>query len=58
VIKYLCYQEPIAVKHVDDISTAVNSHYGSISTQIITYLYLQLIPCPSEKQLSVIVFHW
>ncbi|KIK35844.1 hypothetical protein CY34DRAFT_811845 [Suillus luteus UH-Slu-Lm8-n1] len=40
------YSVCTTVKYVDGISTAVN---GSISTQINTYLHLQLFPYPSAK---------
>jgi hypothetical protein len=37
------------VKHVHDISTAVNSHYDSVRTEINTHFYLQLLPYPGRK---------
>lgn len=37
------------MRHVDDTSTAVSSHYVSVRIEINTYLYLQLLPYTMRK---------
>jgi hypothetical protein len=49
VIWCLCHQEPVAVRHVDNASTAVSSHHISVRIEINTCLYLQLLPYTTSK---------